>query len=340
MIKDLPSYVTLVFSVPGTLNSSVVLPSSSSSPPPPPSSVLFLPFAKLETGYVQVAETSNLRTVKEEELYGFEAHFTDVWNLCNQSVSHSVSGSELRSLWLFNLWFLPVMDDGELDFSNQEVFSGNNMGDFPSSCSMDSFFDELLNDSHACTHTHTCNPPGPDNSHTHTCFHVHTKIVPASPEDKTASDDTAGSKEKSKKRPLVNQQLLKRLQGQAALEAEVARLKCLLVDIRGRIEGEIGSFPYQKSATTVNPMNVPGAYVMNPCNVQCNDQMYCPHPGVEGRTGEDAALNGQGYGCDLDNYQCFTNNNSAAKELSTGGVGSAGANGNSSGNKRRKATAG
>ncbi|KAK9007515.1 hypothetical protein V6N11_074435 [Hibiscus sabdariffa] len=266
---------------------------------------------------------------------------------------------------LFNLWFLPVMDDGELDFSNQEVFPGNNMGDFPSSCSMDSFFDELLNDSHACTHTHTCNPPGPDNSHTHTCFHVHTKIVPASPEDKTASDDTAGSKEKSKKRPLgnreavrkyrekvkaraasledevmrlraVNQQLLKRLQGQAALEAEVARLKCLLVDIRGRIEGEIGSFPYQKSATTVNPMNVPGAYVMNPCNVQCNDQMYCPRPGVEGRTGEDAALDGQGYGCDLDSYQCFTNNNSAAKEISTGGVGSAGANGNSSGNKRRK----
>ncbi|MBA0557123.1 hypothetical protein Golob_027175, partial [Gossypium lobatum] len=73
----------------------------------------------------------------------------------------------------------------------------------------------------------------------------------------------------------VNQQLLKRLQGQAALEAEVARLKCLLVDIRGRIEGEIGSFPYQKSATAVNGMNMPGAYVMNPCNVQCNDQMYC-----------------------------------------------------------------
>ncbi|KAK8606147.1 hypothetical protein V6N13_102904 [Hibiscus sabdariffa] len=258
------------------------------------------------------------------------------------------------------------MEDGELDFSNQEVFSGYHIGDIPSSCSMDSFFDELLNDSHACTHTHTCNPPGPDNSHTHTCFHVHTKIVPASTEDKTASDDTAGSKEKSKKRPLgnreavrkyrekvkaraasledevmrlraVNQQLLKRLQGHAALEAEVARLKCLLVDIRGRIEGEIGSFPYRKSATTVNPVNIPGAYVMNPCNVQCNDQMYCPHPGVECRTVEDAGLNGQGInGCDFDNYQCFSNHNTGAKELSTGGVGNAGSNGNSFGNKRRK----
>ncbi|OMO92782.1 hypothetical protein COLO4_17334 [Corchorus olitorius] len=259
------------------------------------------------------------------------------------------------------------MDDGELDFSNQEVFSGNNMGDVPSSCSMDSFFDELLNDSHACTHTHTCNPPGPDNSHTHTCFHVHTKIVPAATEDKAAIDDsdTAGSK-KSKKRPLgnreavrkyrekvkaraasledevvrlrtLNQQLLKRLQGQAALEAEVARLKCLLVDIRGRIEGEIGSFPYQKSMTNVNMMSMPGAYVVNSCNVQCNDQMYCLHPGVDGKTGEVAAPNGQEFSeCEFDNLPCLANQNSGVKELATCGVGSAASNGNSSGTKRRK----
>ncbi|KAM0011864.1 putative transcription factor bZIP family [Helianthus debilis subsp. tardiflorus] len=38
----------------------------------------------------------------------------------------------------------------------------------------------------------------------------------------------------------LNQQLMKRIQSQAGLEAEVARLKCLLVDIRGIIEGEIG----------------------------------------------------------------------------------------------------
>ncbi|EOX97659.1 Basic-leucine zipper transcription factor family protein isoform 3 [Theobroma cacao] len=261
------------------------------------------------------------------------------------------------------------MDDGELDFLNQEVFSGN-MADIPSSCSMDSFFDELLNDSHACTHTHTCNPPGPDNSHTHTCFHVHTKIVPAPTEDKAAIDDTAESREKkSKKRPLgnreavrkyrekvkaraasledevvrlraLNQQLLKRLQGQAALEAEIARLKCLLVDIRGRIEGEIGSFPYQKSTTNVNMMNLPGAYVMNPCNVQCNDQMYCLHPGADGKTGEVAELNGQGFNvCEFDNLPCLANQNSGEKELSTYGVGSAGSNGNSSGTKRRKGVA-
>ncbi|MFS7919762.1 hypothetical protein Hanom_Chr03g00216511 [Helianthus anomalus] len=68
---------------------------------------------------------------------------------------------------------------------------------------------------------------------------------------------------KGKKRPLgnreadevvilraLNQQLMKRIQSQAGLEPEVARLKCLLVNIRERIEGEIGNFPYQKQSHT------------------------------------------------------------------------------------------
>ncbi|MFS7971058.1 hypothetical protein Hanom_Chr09g00828281 [Helianthus anomalus] len=38
----------------------------------------------------------------------------------------------------------------------------------------------------------------------------------------------------------MNQELMKRIQSQAGLEAEVVRLKCLLVDIRGILEGEIG----------------------------------------------------------------------------------------------------
>lgn len=263
------------------------------------------------------------------------------------------------------------MDDGELDSSNQEVFAGNNVGEIPSSCSMDSFFDELLKDSHACTHTHTCNPPGPDYSHSHTCFHVHTKILPVSNDDKT--DDTAESTElKSKKRPTgnreavrkyrqkvkeraasledevaklraINQHLMKRLQGQAALESEVARLKCLLVDIRGRIEGEIGSFPYQKPTNVGMPaMNMSGAYVMNPCNVQCNDQAYCLHPGVEGgKTGESVLLNGQGLGdCDFDSLQCLANQNAGALELSSCGGGNARSNDKATGNKRKKGSSG
>ncbi|CAA7021955.1 unnamed protein product [Microthlaspi erraticum] len=231
------------------------------------------------------------------------------------------------------------MDDGELEFSNQEAFSNSNMPELPlSNCSMDSFFDELLKDSHACTHTHTCNPPGPENTHTHTCLHMHTKILPAQSEDKLSTDDTSESSgKKSNKRPLgnreavrkyrekkkakaasledevirlraVNNQLLKRLQGQAALEAEVTRLKCLLVDIRGRIEGEIGSFPYQKPAA-------PFSYMMHPCNMPCDvDNLYCLQNGNTG--GEGVSMNEQGVnGCEFDQLQCLGNQSLADKEI-------------------------
>ncbi|KAK7264201.1 hypothetical protein RJT34_31806 [Clitoria ternatea] len=259
------------------------------------------------------------------------------------------------------------MDDGELDFSHQEVFSSPNLAELPSSGSMDSFFDELLKDTHACTHTHTCNPPGPDFSHSHTCYHVHTKIVPASNDDPVATDDTAESSEKksSKKRPLgnkeavrkyrekkkaraasledevvklraLNQHLMKKLQGQAALEAEIARLKCLLVDIRGRIEGEIGSFPYQKSPNA-NPQvaNLPGSYVMNPCNLQCDDRVYCMHP--DGKVAEGASLNGDGFGgCEFESLQCLGSPNLGPKDLRACGIGQTVSNVNSpASNKRR-----
>nr|GEV38856.1 basic leucine zipper 23-like [Tanacetum cinerariifolium] len=39
---------------------------------------------------------------------------------------------------------------------------------------------------------------------------------------------------------------MKKVQTNSGLEAEVGRLKYLLVDIRGRNDGELGSFPYQK----------------------------------------------------------------------------------------------
>lgn len=218
------------------------------------------------------------------------------------------------------------MDDGEVEFPL-------------SSSSIDSFFDELLRDSHACTHTHTCNPPGPENTHTHTCLHVHTKILPAQTQDKETTDDTSESSgNKSKKRPLgnreavrkyrekkkakaasledevtrlraVNSQLMKRLQGQAALEAEVTRLKCLLVDIRGRIEGEIGAFPYQKPVVP----NAHFSYTMQPCNMPCgvdNNSLYCLQ---DGNSGEGSLMNEQGGldGCEFDQLQCFADQNLA-----------------------------
>lgn len=211
------------------------------------------------------------------------------------------------------------MDDGELDFSNHEMF----VGDIPSSGSMNSFFDEIFNDTHACTHKHTCNPPGPDSSHTHTCYHVHTKILPAtSDDDKTPTEDTAESSDKKgKNRPsgnreavrkyrekkkaraasledevvrltALNQQLMRRVQSQVGLEAEVARLKCLLVDIRGRIDGEIGSFPYQKRHHPVGNQNLSSGFLLNPCNLQGGESMH-----------HDLDING----CDFEDLQCLGN---------------------------------
>jgi hypothetical protein len=120
------------------------------------------------------------------------------------------------------------------------------------------FFDET-----ACTHTHTCNPLGPlAATHTHTCLHAHLQVF-ASGEDTAAEGDPrkAGRKplgnreavrkyrekkkahaafleEEVKKLRATNQQLLRRLQGYAALEAEVARLRGLLFDVRGKIDSE------------------------------------------------------------------------------------------------------
>ncbi|KAJ0252156.1 Basic leucine zipper 19 [Hirschfeldia incana] len=217
------------------------------------------------------------------------------------------------------------MEDGELEFSNnQEMFSSSDVGNGlpPSNGSIDSFFDGLIMDSHqggACTHTHTCNnPTGTEHTHSHTCFHVHhSKILPEDSDEKVSTDDTAESCGKNgEKRPLgnreavrkyrekkkakaasledecsrlrgLNQQLVKRLGNQGALEAEVSRLKCLLVDLRGRIDGEIGSFPYQKP-------NIPSfSHMVNPCD-----------------DGGGGSINDQGLsGCDFDQLQCLTDQN-------------------------------
>ncbi|KAJ8501339.1 hypothetical protein OPV22_011891 [Ensete ventricosum] len=256
------------------------------------------------------------------------------------------------------------MEEGDLDFSNPEVFSSPNAGgDLPSGCSMDSVFENIFNDSqqHTCTHTHTCNPPGPDLSHTHTCFHVHTKILSA-PADETAESAGKGSSTKKKRScgnreavrkyrekkkahaasleeevaqlRAINQQLMKRLQSQAALEAEVVRLRCLLVDLRGRIEGEIGSFPYQRTekgsgdfVSNVSQANMLGdAEVLNSCGFRCDDQVSCLYPGMQGRNlGENGAINGLGVqACEIGgNIQCMGSSASGYKDCFGCGNGAA-----------------
>ncbi|KAK9287414.1 hypothetical protein L1049_015835 [Liquidambar formosana] len=211
------------------------------------------------------------------------------------------------------------------------------------SCSM-----EPLRDTAACIHAHTCNPPGPDSQHTHTCFHAH--LVPSPNEDKIATADTLSDAEKKTKKSQLGNQVASRNYRERRkarakfLEAEVLtlkaenqklkaenvtlkaeneeilRLKCLLVHVRSTIDGGIGSFPYQKSANT----NLVGAYAMNPCYMQCDDQAYRPQPVVEGQTGESATVNRQGFGgCGLENFQCSANSSSGLKEHPGFGLGNA-----------------
>ncbi|KAI3987431.1 hypothetical protein MKX01_042435 [Papaver californicum] len=210
------------------------------------------------------------------------------------------------------------MDDWELDFSNR-VFQ-NMEHHLLNSSAMDSFLDYMLDDNHPSNHTNTSNQPeqgmsqkleiphqSPNNNH------CGTKTLPV--EEKTTTEGTDESDDKtSKKRPHgnresvrkyrerkkarqasiedelnrmrnVNQQLLKRLQGLVALEQEVARFKCLLVDIRGRIKGELGSFPYRSPPKGIGviPQNMPGsstsvgACEVNHCDHQC--------PGLDNNSG-------------------------------------------------------
>lgn len=154
------------------------------------------------------------------------------------------------------------MDDGEVEHLDHRLLRTTNIE--ASNSSIESYLDELLQNKKTCTHTHTCNPPGPDSTHTHTCYHTHTQFLPVKEHDPISKPQrplgnreavrkyrekkkaqTAYLEEEVKKLRLLNEQLMRKLQGQSQLEAEVLRLRSLLVDFRGRIDGELGVVPFQ-----------------------------------------------------------------------------------------------
>lgn len=159
------------------------------------------------------------------------------------------------------------MDDGEVETLDHAVIpKSNSSGNFHTPTSIDTF--------RTCLHTHTCNLPGPDAAHTHTCYHTHTQVLPSEENDGDHSKEdlvlkpkrrrpsgnreavrkyrekkkahTAYLEEEVKKLQLLNQQLVRKLQGQASLEAEFLRLRNLLLDFRGKIDSELGAFPFEK----------------------------------------------------------------------------------------------
>uniref|UniRef100_A0ACD5WG27 Uncharacterized protein n=2 Tax=Avena sativa TaxID=4498 RepID=A0ACD5WG27_AVESA len=142
--------------------------------------------------------------------------------------------------------YLPI--PGHLLFSHPEIFSHG--------------LDEFLTNTTACAHTHTYNvPPSVATHNTHTCLHTQARLI-ASGEDDVEQEDqlrnprkplgnreavrkyrekkkahAAFLEEEVRKLRAANQQLLR---GHAALEAEVVRLSSLLLDVRGKIDAELG----------------------------------------------------------------------------------------------------
>ncbi|KAI3425600.1 BZIP domain-containing protein [Psidium guajava] len=198
------------------------------------------------------------------------------------------------------------MDDGEVEVSDHVLLPNVDSSSNPqSSASVDSFFDEFLKNTRTCTHTHTCNPPGPDAAHTHTCYHTHTQMFSSEDDEKRNGKkrfskvkrpagnreavrkyrekkkaQTAYLEEEVQKLRMLNQQLVRKLQGQAFLEAEVTRLRSLLVDLRGKIENELGAIPFQRPCNSASIKE-------GDCGVQsgsglvglrCSTELPCFHP--------------------------------------------------------------
>jgi len=199
------------------------------------------------------------------------------------------------------------MDDGNSEVSDKlsdnVLFSNpESCSNFQTSTSLNTVTELSNSITKTCIHTHTCNPPGPDDAyHTHTCFHTHTQVFAS--EDDTNSRpkrssgnreavkkyrekkkaETAYLEEEVKKLKLVNQQLLRKLQGQALLEAELSRLRNILVQLKGKVDSELGSFPFQKkfsNSSTIYKGDTNLVSTTQTIDLQCQKNLPCLHPHV------------------------------------------------------------
>ncbi|XP_058107302.1 basic leucine zipper 23-like [Magnolia sinica] len=210
------------------------------------------------------------------------------------------------------------MDDGEVELSEHGLLPNPNIHE---STPVDSFLDDFLKNTQTCTHTHTCNPPGPDAAHTHTCYHTHTRVISSGDDDGPSEKQqsvlksrkpsgnreavrkyrekkkahTAYLEEEVKKLRLLNQQLLRKLQGQAMLEAEVIRLRTLLLDVRGKIDAELGVFPFQKqcNGSSFKERDCSLQSIDAGASLQCGTDVPCLHPQM-GMSSSLAGIGGNG----------------------------------------------
>lgn len=187
----------------------------------------------------------------------------------------------------------------------------------PGSMSVNSYLEDILKNTRTCTHTHTCNPPGPDAAHTHICYHTHTQIVAPNEDGHSENKEHSNAKakrpsgnreavrkyrekkkahtayleEEVKKLHLVNQQLIRKLQGQKLLEAEITRLRSLLIDLRGKIDNELGAFPFHHNPTSTSAIVKEGDFCKQPpgaaISMQCQTIFPCfpPYAGSMSHSG-------------------------------------------------------
>ncbi|XWS74714.1 hypothetical protein CRYUN_Cryun01aG0021500 [Craigia yunnanensis] len=197
------------------------------------------------------------------------------------------------------------MDDREIELSDHVLLSNpDSSGNFQDSTSVDLIIEEFLKNTRTCTHTHTCNPPGSDAAHTHTCYHTHTQVITSEEDDHQNNEDssrlkpkrplgnreavrkykekkkarTAYLEEEVKKLRLLNQQLVRKLQGQTILEAENLRLRSLLVDVRAKIDGELGVFPFQKQCNNATVLKEGDCGMRGAIGLQCQSNLPSFHP--------------------------------------------------------------
>jgi hypothetical protein len=102
----------------------------------------------------------------------------------------------------------------------------------------------------------------------------------------------------------LNQQLVRKIQRQAILEAEVSRLRSILVDLRGKIDTELGVFPFQNhcNTTTVLKEGECGAQSTGGLmNLQCQADLACFHTPtiVNCQANTNNTANAEGHAMDM-----------------------------------------
>ncbi|KAK9125177.1 hypothetical protein Scep_014023 [Stephania cephalantha] len=205
---------------------------------------------------------------------------------------------------------MTIMNDGEGEILEQVLLSNHTdvSSEFQGSGSSDSFLDQFLRNTQTCMHTHTCNPPGPDAAvHTHTCYHTHTHVFTSEEDDGRSEKQhlclksrrpsgnreavrkyrekkkahAAYLEEEVKKLRSLNQQLIRKLQGHAMFETEVLRLRSILIDLRGKIDNELGVFPFHKqcvSTTSFEEENSRIQSIGESAGPRCETVVPCLHP--------------------------------------------------------------